>query len=296
MLLGTSWAGAETSADNRPEGERTPFAVNTTRDTSSSDQSPIALERSASTVRELFGADRPGGFEPGEHPLVPALRWAKNALPVIEGLKDYSATLLKREQVNGTLGSRQLLWIKVRQKPFSVYTRGLAPAAIEGQEAIYVAGRNNGKVLVHPAGRMGNLVHTLSLHPDGKIAMRDHRHPITEIGIVNLVRQLIVAAERDVRHDECEVRYFAGGKINGHDCTWFQVVHPVPRPYFRFHLARIFVDEQLKIPVRYEAYSWPRDSGGEPELLEEYSYVDLKVNNGFSDEDFSIENPAYHFR
>jgi hypothetical protein len=35
---------------------------------------------------ELFGADRPGGSEPGEHPLMPALRSAKQALPLIKDL------------------------------------------------------------------------------------------------------------------------------------------------------------------------------------------------------------------
>ncbi|MGO8753458.1 MAG: DUF1571 domain-containing protein [Thermoguttaceae bacterium] len=103
-------------------------------------------------------------------------------------------------------------------------------------------------------------------------------------------------AEQDVRREECQVRYFAGGNLNGRTCTWFQVVHPLPRQYFHFHLARIFVDDQLNLPVRYEAYVWPLEPDGQPLLLEEYSYTHLKLNNGFSDEDFSIENPAYHFR
>ena len=177
-----------------------------------------------------------------------------------------------------------------------MYTRGLAPAAIKGQEAIYVAGRNDGKLWAHPAGLQGNLVHAISLTPDGTLAMRDQRYPITEIGILNMVKHLLAVAEQDIQHDECEVRFFAGAKINDRVCTWFQVVHPAPRPFFRFHLARIFVDDQLKIPVRYEAYDWPSKPGGPPELLEEYNYLDLKLNNGFTDEDFSIENPAYHFR
>jgi hypothetical protein len=40
----------------------------------------------------------------------------------------------------------------------------------------------------------------------------------------------------------------------------------------------------------------PASLGGPPELLEEYNYVDLKLNNGFTDQDFSIDNPAYYFR
>jgi hypothetical protein len=92
------------------------------------------------------------------------------------------------------------------------------------------------------------------------------------------------------------VRFFSGARINDCPCTWFEVVHPAQRSFFRFHLARIFVDDRLNIPIRYEAYAWPDTPGGSPELIEEYTYLDLKLNNAFSDEDFSIWNPAYHFR
>jgi hypothetical protein len=36
----------------------------------------------------------------------------------------------------------------------------------------------------------------------------------------------------------------------------------VPRDFFNFHLARIFVDDSLNIPIRYEAYAWPSKPGG----------------------------------
>ena len=227
---------------------------------------------------------------------MPALRWAKECLPAIEELKDYSATFIKRELVDGRVGPRQSFFLKIRHKPFSVYMRGLAPLAIKGQEAVYVAGRNDGKLWAHPAGLQGKLVHAISLTPDGTLAMRDQRYPITEMGILKLVKKLLAVAERDIQHEECDVRFFSGAKINDRVCTWFQVVHPAPRPFFRFHLARVFVDDELKIPVRYESYAWPSKPGGPPELLEEYNYIDLKLNNGYTDRDFSIENPAYHFR
>jgi len=30
-------------------------------------------------------------------------------------------------------------------------------------------------------------------------------------------------------------------------------------------------------------------------LLEEYTYTDVKINNGFTDADFDENNPSYHF-
>jgi hypothetical protein len=295
FLFGVSWAIAE-PPETPPVTAllRNPQAVTDAGKSSRSIR--ISSESDLPAQHELFGNDRPGGSEPGEHPLLPVLRWARERLSSIEELKDYSATLVKRERVNGALGKRQGYFIKIRHQPFSVYTRGLAPVSIKGQEAIYVAGRNDGKLWAHPAGLQGNLVHSVSLKPDGAIAMREQRYPITEIGILNMFKHLVAVAEQDIHHNECQVRYFAGGTINDRVCTWFQVVHPVPRRFFRFHIAQVFVDDALKIPVRYVAYSWPSEPGGPPEMLEEYTYLDLKPNNGFTDEDFSIENPAYHFR
>ena len=229
---------------------------------------------------------------PDEHPLTPVLRWAKQGLPAIENLKDYSAILAKRERVRGRLGGYEYLFIKVRHSPLSVYVRFQAPTKVKGQEVVYVAGRNQGNLLAHKP----HMAVTVSLRPEGMIAMNCRRYPLTEIGLVNLVRRLVEVGEQDVHYGECEVTYFTTVKVNNRPCTVIQVVHPIPRDVFRFHLARVFVDDELKVPIRYESYDWPREPGGSPRLIEEYTYLDLKLNNGFTDEDFSTENPEYQFQ
>jgi hypothetical protein len=60
-------------------------------------------------------------------------------------------------------------------------------------------------------------------------------------------------------------------------------------------LAQVFIDDELKLPVRYCAYLWPQTAGGEPELLEEYTYQNIKVNVGLTDADFDQANPKYSF-
>jgi hypothetical protein len=233
----------------------------------------------------------PAGNVPGEHPLMPAIRWALEGLPTIEGLQDYTAVLAKREQIDGELGDYEYLSVKIRHRPFSVYIRFLDPPALKGQEAVYVQGRNDGAIWAH----RGPVLGTLRLDPRGALAMRGHRYPITEIGMANLIRRLVEVARHDVQYGECEVKFLAGAKINDRPCTLLQVVHPVPRREFRFYLARIFVDEELKLPVRYESYDWPLQPGGQPRLIEEYTYLNLKVNTGLTDWDFDIANPQYRF-
>jgi hypothetical protein len=229
--------------------------------------------------------------ESNEHPLMPVLRWAQQGLPAIERLKDYSATLVKRERIRGKLSNYEYLFIKIRHTPLSVYIRFLSPLSVKGQEVVYIAGQNQGNLLAHRA----NLGVTAALHPDGLIAMNDRHYPLTEIGIGNLVRRLVEVGQQDTHYGECEVKYFTDVKVDKRPCTVIQVAHPVPRDVFRFHLARIFVDDALMMPTRYESYDWPSEPGGEPRLIEEYTYLDLKLNNGFTDEDFSTRNPEYRF-
>lgn len=241
-------------------------------------------------------AQRPmGPPQPQEHPLMPAIRWARNGAEQIRQVQDYSAVMVKRERIGGKVGEEQYMFVKIRHRPLSVYMCFLKPESLQGQEAIYVDGQNNGKLLGHPAGLKNKLIGTVSLTPTGVIAMQGNRYPITEIGLLNLVERLIDVAEKDAQFGECDVKFIPGAKINGRTCTCIQVMHPVPRRNFLFHLARIFVDDELNLPIRYEAYDWPREPGGQPELIEQYTYLNIALNNGFTDADFDVRNPNYQF-
>jgi hypothetical protein len=234
--------------------------------------------------------------KPGEHPLMPALRWAYAGLGDLEALEDYQATLVKRERIDGELTDYEYIDCKIRHKPFSVYLRFAAPASVKGQEVIYIEGQNNGNMKAHTVGLRDALVGTVSLKPTGPLAMQGQRYPLTEIGILNLTRRLVEVGENDTKYGECEVKFYEGAKVNGRVCTCMQFVHPNPRREFRFHLARVFVDTELNLPIRYEAYSWPKQPGGAPVLEEEYTYLNLKLNNGFTDIDWDVKNPEYRFR
>ena len=230
----------------------------------------------------------------GQHPLDPAIEIAKSALQNIkDNVRDYSCTMVKRERINGKVEDEEFLFVKIRHEPFSVYTYFLAPSKLKGQEAIYVAGRNDGNLLGHGVG-IQKVVGTVSLKPTSPMAMRGQRYPITEIGFLNLTKRLVDVAQNDRQFGECEVK-FQKAKINKRPCTMIKVVHPYPRRNFLFHEARVFLDDELNVPVRYEAYDWPSEQGGQPQLIEQYTYVDIKINQGFTDTDFDVHNPNYGF-
>jgi hypothetical protein len=233
---------------------------------------------------------------PGEHPLAPAVRWAKSAVKDMERIKDYSATLVKRERIDGALNDHEYMFVKVRNQPFSVYIYFKAPEKVKGQECLYVEGQNGGNLQAHANGLRHKMLGTLSLKPDGMVAMSGNRYPVTQLGIKKLSERLIEVGEHDMQFGECEVKVLQGAKINGRECTCVQVTHPTPRKEFIFHLARIFVDNELNVPIRYEAYEWPTEAGGQPLLAEEYTYLNLKLNNNYADIDFDVNNPDYRFK
>jgi hypothetical protein len=235
--------------------------------------------------------------QPDEHPLIPAIRYAKAGMAEIDAhIQDYSCTLIKRERMGRKLGPHEYIFTKVRHRPFSVYMYFLGPKNVQGRECIYVEGKNENKLIAHEGKGFTAKLGVFRLDPNGVIAMRGQRYPITEVGIRNLTARLVEVAEQDTRFGECDVKWFKNTKVNNRTCTCIQVTHPTPRSEFRFHLARVFVDDELQFPIRYESYQWPRQPGGEPILDEEYTYLNMKINNGFTDADFEERNPRYRFQ
>jgi len=231
-----------------------------------------------------------------QHPLIPAIQRAKAALKNIDAnIADYSCTLVKRERVDGKLIGPEYMFTKVRHKPFSVYMFFVGPQSLKGQEALYVAGANDGKMVAH-AGGVGIFLPTLNLNPKGSLAMRGNRYPITEIGIRTLCVRLIEIAENDAKFGECTVNWFKDAKVDGRLCTCIQVVHPVRRKNFSFNVARVYIDDERNIPIRYEAYDWPERTGDRPVLIEEYTYTNIKLNQRFTDADFDKNNADYNFK
>ncbi len=228
--------------------------------------------------------------KPGEHPLMPTIRLLKTCLAEFDqNVQDYTCTLVKQERIDGELGENQHILLKVRRRPFSVYMSFLKPYV--GREVIYVVGQNEGKMLVLESGWKRKVLGKMQLDPEGMIAMRGQKHPITKVGIHNLLKTLVERAEGDTQYGECDVTTNADVKIDGRSTTMVQLVHPVPRKNFDSHIKRLFIDNELRLPIHYDSFLWPEEPGQDPPLLESYTYRDLKINNSFTARDFDPDNP-----
>lgn len=232
-----------------------------------------------------------------EHPLESVLDTARDLLEHSRThVRDYTAVVVKRERIGGKLGENQFIETKVRNRrdevPFSVYLKFVKPKSVAGREVIWVEGHNRDRLVAHEGG-FKNLM-SIKMKPSNPIAMFGQRYPITDLGIENLLMKLIERGESELRHPECKVRVIKNAKVSGRTCTLIQVEHP-KRPHFDFFRARIFIDDELNLPIRYAAWTWPVGGSDEPVLEEEYTYQKLKLNVGLTDQDFDPENTSYNF-
>jgi len=222
------------------------------------------------------------------------LKLLREAQSAAASLTDYSAVLVKRERIDGELGDEQELLLKIRHEPFSVYLYFLVPEGSKGQEAIYVEGQNDGEMWARGAGLEG-LLGTVSLQPDGRIAMRGQKYPITEIGMLNLTERILSGAEEAGKRGKADIRLFERARVDGRGCRCITIARPPAVEGSPVRLMRVFLDGQLGLLLRYEAYDWSGKRDEPPELVEKYTYVDVKPNQGFGDEDFDVGNPDYGF-
>ncbi|MBP87227.1 MAG: hypothetical protein CMJ64_10985 [Planctomycetaceae bacterium] len=237
------------------------------------------------------------------HALEPALERAREGLAYIrENVDDYTATIIKRERIKGKLKEHEFMFAKIRNRkvqdgkvvvPFAVYMKFLKPDSVKGREVIWVEGKNEGKLIAHETGLLG--FKRFHLPPDGLISMMGQRYPITDIGIENLVVELIERGNRDLEYPECDVKFYKKAKVDEYICMVIDVIHPTKRDHFDYYRARIYIDDALQVPVRYASWSWPETPGGELLLEEEYTYRNIKLNVGLTDKDFDPDNPAYAF-
>jgi len=245
-----------------------------------------------------------GAATTAPHPLDPALELARQSLGLMQShVNDYTAVLVKRERIGDELGDNEFMFVKIRNRkmegdqvkvPFSVYLAFLKPASVKGREVIYIENAHEGKLVAHEGG-MKRMLGTHFLEPDGYLAMAGQKYPLTDIGLENLLLKLIEKGERDKQHGHCHVKLEGGAKVGGRECSILEVVHPVKKPHYEFHKAQVFMDNEWKIPVRYAAFGWPEGSEGELEVIEEYTYQNVKINVGLTDKDFDVANSDYNF-
>ena len=242
---------------------------------------------------------------PQPHPLLPAMKIAGESYAFLKDqVSDYACRIVKQERIDGRLKPMEFMDAKVRhqrvvdgryvQRP-AIYLHFVGPEEMVDREVLWVEGTNGGKMVVRRGGTRFEYL-TLDLDPAGDAALQYSRYPVSESGMIDMVRKLVDVGTADMQYGECDVQIFDDVKVDGRSCKCVQVVHPRRRSVFLFHIVRIFITKDVPIPVRYEAYDWPAGDSESPPLIEEYTFQDIRLNVGFSDAEFQRNYREYKFR
>jgi hypothetical protein len=116
-------------------------------------------------------------------------------------MDSYIYRMKRREVVNGAKRPEELVLVKIRREPYSVYLKWLA--VNKGREVVYVQGKYDNTMQVRtaagdipfvPAGKH------MSFHCDSALVKSNSRHAITETGLGTVVERfgrLVTALEKN---------------------------------------------------------------------------------------------------
>ena len=221
----------------------------------------------------------------------------------LQACGNYTATVFTRERVRGVLLDPQVMMLKIRHEPLSVYLKWLV--GDKGRELLYVDGQYNGDMLVKVGGIKGKLIPALKLAPTGDLALKEARHPLTEIGQLELARQLIEKRRQDLdsgRGFRCQM--LSDREFDGRDCYGFVQSFASADESPEYRKCVLLIDKQQNLPVYLQNFTWPEpeQSAESPEaldqatLVEHYQYSDVQFEQRLADVDFDRKNKAYNFR
>jgi hypothetical protein len=227
----------------------------------------------------------PVGANAAASPMDEPIRLITEAKKAMDGVKDYSCVLVKKEKMGDKSPVENVISMRIRSDPFSVDLRWMEPKSFVGQEACYIAGKNDGRMRVKSAGLLGNLGF-LALEPDDARARATSKHAITESGLATMIDQFVVAWDKERQLGLTKVR-LAEYEFNKRRCTRVET-NQTENPGNQFHFQRtiVYFDQETHLPIRLECYEWPAKEGEPGELAELYSYVNLRLNVGLGDDVF----------
>ena len=220
-------------------------------------------------------------------PMDEPVRLIHEAQQAYQNIRDYTCLLVKRERMGGILPPEHVIEMKVRVQPFSVYLRWLQPRTEAGQEVCYVAGRNEGKLRIHPKGVLG-AVGFVTLDTNDPRVRQSSKRNITEAGIGNTIARFVKSWEAEQAHNlTTEVRV-ADYEYNRRRCVRVETLHPAnSEGHFLYYRDVVYFDKETHLPIRLEFYDWPRQEGDPGQLVELYSFANMRLNVGLGDDVFN---------
>jgi len=244
-------------------------------------QPPIAAPVAEKSIVSIVAKSSPRPL-PADQP-DPVAIWTKAAADRFQSIRDYQCMFVKQEQIEGKLQEEQVAQMAIRNHPFSVHLKFQAPKAMAGREAVYVTGKNNGKMKAK--GALG-LVGFIALDPQDPKAKLGTHHAITEAGLGHLIEELMAAqAKMKGAGSTAPQMLYSDVTVNRHECLRIEVIDAKTEGKSP-HRSVLYFDRENGLPIRVERYNRPASEGAAGELIECFTYLDLRLNVGLTDAAF----------
>jgi hypothetical protein len=193
-----------------------------------------------------------------------------------EKISGYTSQLHKQERIQGRLQPSEEIEVYFREHPYSVLMHWLKGQKL-ADSALYVEGKNDGKLLVHPSGLAGRLVQVVSRDPEGEDARRSGRYSLKEFGLRK-------ATERSY-HDWKEAQ--DQGTLHADYLGVRQVYEAGDRPCYTLHRTSTKPDDQgvTDVTLYIDKDNWLQIGsvlkGPDGKIIGEYMFRDVRLNPPF---------------
>ena len=203
-------------------------------------------------------------------------------------LQDYTAEIHKQVHVHGELEKDERTLIKF-QKPFKVYLKWLK-GENDGAELLYVEGQNNGKMIVHKKLIFG-IKKTLELAPEGFWVRKFSKRSIKDAGFVGIISMSCKEFEEARKNNDIMAVSCSTEEVNGRPAhkVAFAVSPQGRHNGYQCRSAEEYFDAEHFMPVKVTFWLWENDE------VESFTFKNIKLNVGLSDNDFDRKNEEYHF-
>jgi hypothetical protein len=225
----------------------------------------------------------------GDHPLQPVLDLARDVQRRAEQqARIFECQLIKRERIDGELQGERIIDLHVidenrgRNDRLALRMDFSTPDDIAGRRILFVEGQHENKMLVRKGGARFKFL-TLRLSPDGYKAHAESLVPIAQISFPRIVAGMVASLQKqmelDPRGDNTTVQWDEDASMDGRACRLVRICHPQRDEALGFYVVAVYLDCQLGLPTRVEAYDWPAESNDPPPLIAEYTFSNLQIGS-----------------
>jgi len=194
-----------------------------------------------------------------------------------KNIRDYTTSFSKQERINGKLKPIQEMSVCFKEQPFSLLMEWEKNAGVI-DKLLYVEGSYDNQMIVHPTG-IFSWVKSVKRQPDCKKARESNLRTCDQFGFARNLKNLLRIYDRAQKKNDLRTNFLGINEVLGRRCITIERILP-PRKNYPDARMVINLDVENLLPIDLTSYDWQGN------LISRYTYGDLKVNTGLTDNNF----------